>query len=94
MRKTKTYTSAKKLEVIKDLLKGDKTFTQVCIKHQIAKSTVKGWQKQFENNGHMIFEVSKPKKNEPKESPEYLKSIIGNLTVENDILKKALSIWD
>ena len=93
MRKTKTYTSAKKLEVIKDLLRGDKTFTQVCIKHGISKSTVKGWQKQFEENGHMIFEVSK-KREEPKESPEYLRSLIGNLTVENDILKKALSVWD
>lgn len=94
MRKTQTYTSAKKLEVMKDLLRGDKTLTQVCIKHGIAKSTVKGWQKQFEQNGHMIFEISRKKKEETKDAPEYLKSLIGNLTVENDILKKALSVWD
>lgn len=94
MRKIQTYTSAQKMDVIKDLLRGDKTLTQVCIKHGIAKSTVQGWKKQFEENGHMIFEVSRQKKVEPKESPEYLKSLIGNLTVENDILKKALSVWD
>lgn len=95
MRKTQTYTSAKKLEVIKDLLRGDKTFTQACIKHGIAKSTASGWKKQFEENGHMIFEVSRRKrKQDPKDSPKYLKGIIGDLTVENDILKKALSVWD
>jgi transposase len=94
MRKVTTYSSSKKMEVIKDLLRGDKTFQQVCIKHGIAKSTVKGWQKQFEENGHMVFEISSKKIQEPNQSPEYLKSIIGNLTVENDILKKALSVWD
>lgn len=94
MRKVNTYTSAKKLEVIKDLLRGDKSFTQVCIKHGISKSTVKGWQKQFEENGHMIFEVSPNKKPKESESPDYLKGVIGNLTVENSILKKALSVWD
>jgi len=73
-----TYTSAKKLVVIKDLLRGDKSFTQACIKHGIAKSTVKGWQKQFEENGHMIFEISRrKKKKDPKDSPKYLKEIIG-----------------
>ena len=92
MRKIKTYSRSKKLEVIKDLLRGDTTLKQVCIKHGIPSSTIKGWQKQFEENGHMIFEVSKNKE-EPKESPEYLKSLIGNLTVENDIFKKALSVW-
>ena len=94
MRKVKTYSSAKKLAVVKDLLKGDKTFSQVCIKHGIAKSTIKGWQKQFKDNGHMIFEISKSKKVNPKESPEYLKTIIGGQAIEIDVLKKALSIWD
>jgi transposase len=80
---------------MKDLLRGDKTFSQVCIKHGIAKSTVKGWQKKFEENAHMVFEIeNKKKKPSKKESPEYLRSLIGDLTVENDILKKALSVWD
>ncbi len=94
MRKVQTYTSAKKLEVILDLLKGERTLNQVAIKHSIAKSTITGWKKQFDNNAHMIFEIQSPKKPKESDSPELLKDIIAKVTIENEILKKALSVWD
>lgn len=94
MRKKLTYTSSKKFEVIKDLLRGDKTFEQVCIKHGLGKSTVSYWKKQFDRNGSMIFEITTPKRPKEEESPELLRDIIGKLTIENSILKKALSVWD
>jgi len=94
MRITQTYTSAKKLDVILDLLRGDRTLTQVAIKHSIAKSTVTGWKKQFDNNAHVIFEMQSPKKPKQEDNPELLKDIIAKVTIENEILKKALSVWN
>ena len=93
MRKVQTYTSSRKLEVIRDILRGDKTLTQVCIKHSIAKSTVMGWKKQFDNNASMVFEMQTPQKEKQEDSPDLLKGIISRLTIENEILKKALSVW-
>jgi transposase-like protein len=89
----KTYTSAEKLEVVKELIKGDKPQNLICAKHGISKSAAMKWKKQFEENAHLVFELEAPKKQKEEDKPEYLKGIIGNLTVENDILKKALSVW-
>lgn len=47
------------------------------------------WRKQFLSNAHIVFNQPEAKKNiDEKDSPEYLKKIIGDITVENEILKK------
>ena len=94
MSKGKRYKSEKKLAVVKEVLKGDQTINQICIKHGISKTAVNKWKKKFNENAHMIFEMTTPKKESKNENPEYLTSVIGKLTVENDILKKALGVWD
>jgi len=89
MPKRKSYETQKKVQVLRDLLRADKTIEEVCIKHSIAKSTAHKWKKTFDQNAHALFEITtRTKKTKKEDSPEYLKSIIGGLTVENDILKK------
>lgn len=90
----KTYTSARKLEVVRELIRGDKSQNHVLAKHGVSKSSAIKWKRQFEENAHLVFEIGKNKKPKEEDTPEYLKGIIGNLTVENEILKKALSVWD
>ena len=94
MARGKRYTSEKKLAVVKEMIKGAKTQEQICIKHGVSRSVTHKWMKQFNENGSMIFEIVSKKKQSEKESPEYLTGVIGKLTVENDILKKALGVWE
>lgn len=97
MGERKNYDSAYKLKVVLESMQRDTTIEKVRIKYGLSTSVINRWRKQFRENGHLIFEMkgkSKRKKIKESESPEYLKMIIGELTVENEILKKALSVWD
>lgn len=88
------YTSSQKLDVVMDILKGDKTIDQICTVHTVSKVSAKKWKKFFLTNASAVFEIKNPKKEiKEEDSPDYLKSIIGNLTVENEVLKKALRVW-
>lgn len=92
----KTYDSAFKLQVVLESFQRDRTIEQIKSRYGIAPSVLHKWRKLFKQNAHIVFES--PKSNKPKaqasESPEQLKAIIGDLSVENALLKKALSVWD
>ena len=94
MPKGKQYESATKITAVKELIKGSQTQEQICIKYGVSRSALNKWKKQFDNNAYLIFEVSTPKKPKEDKNPEYLTGVIGKLTVENDILKKALGVWN
>lgn len=92
----KTYDGDFKARVVLESLRHDVTIEQVSSKYGVAQSIINKWRKVFKNNLPFVFASTQPKKKQtrPEDSPEYLKKIIGDLTVENDILKKALSVWD
>lgn len=95
MKKRKSYDAAFKLQVVLDSMRPDRTIEQVRIKYGINASLINKWRAQFKENAHLAFEApSQKKQQQENENPDYLKKVIGDLTVENDILKKALSVWD
>jgi transposase-like protein len=93
----KQYDAQFKLQVVLETFQKDITIEKVAIRHGLAVSVLNKWRSQFKQGAHLAFDSSlklgsaKPK---PENSPEYLKKVIGDLTVENSILKKALSVWD
>ena len=93
--KRKTYESAFKVQVVLESLQRDTTIEQIRRKYQVSASVVNKWRAMFKKNAHLVFEYLQPKKQaSPGESPEELKKLIGELTIENTLLKKALSVWD
>jgi transposase-like protein len=92
----KVYDADFKARVVMESLQHNVTLEQVKRKYFVAASVINRWRNQFRQNAHLAFTepVKKSKEKARSESPEYLKRIIGDLTVENDILKKALSVWD
>jgi len=93
--KRKTYQSDFKVQVVLESFQRDTTIEKIRRRYQISTSIINRWRATFKRNAHLVFEVSqKTKKISPSESPEELKGIIGDLTVENTLLKKALSVWD
>lgn len=93
--KRKTYQSDFKVRVVLESFQRDTTIEKVRRRYQLSTSAINKWRAIFRKNAHLVFEVARPTKKVPQgQSPEELKRIIGELTVENALLKKALSVWD
>jgi len=94
-RTRKSYDAEFKAQVVLESMQRDTTIEQVRTKYGIKPNLVNKWRGQFKQNVHLAFcKSGTKKKTKPGDKPDYLKKIIGDLTVENDILKKALSVWD
>ncbi|MBD3250010.1 MAG: transposase [Candidatus Pacebacteria bacterium] len=85
------YDSKFKLQVVLESLDKNTTLNSVKKKYDISSKAMTSWRKKFFKLAHTVFD-KKQKRVEPSESPEELKKIIGELTVQNEILKK-LSIY-
>jgi len=94
--KRKSYTPESKLKVVLESMQRDTTQEEVCKKFGLSSSMIHRWRKEFQTNAAAVFyDKRDPKQKaqsqgyEPGESPDDLKKIIGELTVQNEILKKA-----
>jgi transposase len=92
----KSYTPEFKLKVVLESMQRDTTQEAVCKDYGISSSMLHRWKKEFQQHAATIFyEKRDPKQKAqsqgyaPGESPDDLKKIIGELTVQNEILKKA-----
>jgi transposase-like protein len=92
----KSYTAEFKLKVVLESMQRDTTQEAVCKEYGISSSMLHRWKKEFQQNATNVFyEKRDPKQKAqsqgyaPGESPDDLKKIIGELTVQNEILKKA-----
>jgi transposase-like protein len=92
----KSYTAEFKLKVVLESLQRDTTQEAVCKAYGISSSMLHRWKKDFQQHAPSVFldqrdpkQKAKAQGYAPGESPDDLKKIIGNLTVQNEILKKA-----
>ena len=94
--KRKSYTPEYKLKVVLESMQRDTTQEEVCKKFGVSSSMLHRPRQEFQTNAASIFHDKRDPKQkaqsqgyEPGESPDDLKQIIGELTVRNEILKKA-----
>ena len=92
----KTYTPEFKLKVVLESFQRDTTLEAVCQRFGVSPSMVHRWRQAFHANAaNALLDKRNPKQKAvtqgypPGESPDDLKRIIGDLTVQNEILKKA-----
>lgn len=91
----RTYSPQYKLETVIEVARGEKGVAQICREREIKDSLLYKWKQQFEERASSIFAdqrgrgMSNDKIQEEKIAE--LERIIGQLTVENTILKKAKS---
>ena len=82
------YSSEEKFNIIMESFQNpDITIAAICREHGIAVSLFYKWRDQFLEGGRKGLEGKDPDKSLIKEN-ENLKSIIGEMTVANEILKK------
>ena len=94
--KRKQYTPEFKFKVVLESLQRDTTLEEVCRKYTVSSSMVSRWRQAFQQKGPEIFSDQRDPMSrrkalgyDPGESPDDLKKLIGELTVQNDILKKS-----
>jgi len=89
------YSPEQKLAIVMESYQRDTTIEAVKRKHGIRGSQLSYWRKEFKEQAPRVFTDKRNKKKlatsqgyEPGQSPDELKKIIGELTVQNEILKK------
>ena len=92
----KQYTAEFKLKVVLESLQRDTTIEEVRTKFGVSTSMIHRWRQEFQAKAATIFADKRDPKQKaqaqgyaPGEAPDDLKKLIGELTVQNDILKKA-----
>lgn len=89
------YSPEQKLAIVLESYQRDTTIEAVKRKYGIRGSQLSGWRKEFKERAPQVFidkrnrkKLARSKGYAPGQSPDELKQIIGELTVQNEILKK------
>jgi transposase-like protein len=86
------FTAAFKAQVVLELLSGAKTSAELCREHQIAASVLADWKAIFLRHAPEAFESQEHDNGQEATRVAELERLVGRLTLENDLLKKATSI--
>lgn len=91
-RKRKHYSSEFKFKVVMESFQRDTTIEAACRKFDVPSSVVSRGLQEFQQNVPGVFEGKRKgqeRGDAPGESPAELKQLIGDLTVQNELLKKS-----
>jgi transposase-like protein len=88
----RTYDAAFKLDTVMEGVRGEKSIAQICREKGIKDSLYYKWRDQFLARATEIFEDQRrTKKAEHEDRIAELERMVGKLTMENELLKKAKS---
>ena len=94
MTKHKSYNAALKLQVVLEVLKGQKSLAEICREHEVAADLVCHWRYVFLERAPPVF--LDPRSSGKAEASEQriaeLERMVGRLTMELDASKKALRL--
>jgi len=94
MAKRKEYTPEYKAKIVIELLREEITINEMASREQINVKQLYNWRNEFTANAHRIFSGSRAdkeaerKQREFEEQEQELMAKVGQLTLENDWLKK------
>jgi transposase len=87
--KPQRFTAEAKANLILEVLRGDSSVSDVCREHGIAQSLFYKWRDKFMSGAIRGLSLANKNEQNGKASEiRQLKQLIGELTVENQILKK------
>jgi transposase-like protein len=91
MAKRRRFTSEFKARVALEALRGDKTVQEIAARHQVHPNQVSAWKRQAQTGLGAVFERGGGSPGDDREDEvRALHAKIGELTVRNDFLSKAL----
>src|SRR5262245_56380096 len=86
------FTAELKAQVVLELLSGAKSSAELCREHQIAYSVLADWKTIFLTHAASAFDSPESRGSQYSSLVAELERLLGRLTLENDILKKATNI--
>jgi transposase len=86
------FTAEFKAQVVLELLSGAKSSVELCREHQIASSVLADWKAHFLARAESFFKSPDQHDQQDTTRLAELERLVGRLTLENDILKKATNI--
>ena len=92
--KKKNYTAEFKAQVVLEILREEKTLSEIATEHELNPNQIRNWKREFLERAPSVFEESKAKKEAVRREKEAadektaMLEIIGQLTLERDFLKK------
>lgn len=91
-RTRRTFDDGFKAKVVLEALKEKETLEVLAKRFELLPTQISAWKAEATKNIALVFNAEKPvKKNRNEIPPEKLFARIGELTLENDFLKKKLS---
>jgi transposase len=87
--KQRKFSAEEKASIVLEVLRGDRTISEVCREHGVAQSLFYKWRDKFMSGAiSSLSGHGKGVKTGENGEVRQLKQIIGELTIENQILKK------
>lgn len=92
--KKRSFTAEYKSRIVLEVLREEKTLSEIAGREQLSLTQLSGWKREFLNNTAKIFGVGKDEKElseqlkAEKEKTKELMQKVGQLTLEADWLKK------
>lgn len=91
--KRRIFSAEFKAKTVLELLTGTKTQAQLCREHELSPTLLMQWKEAFLQNAAAAFKTGEHNSAEAARIAQ-LERLVGRITLENDILKKASSILD
>jgi transposase-like protein len=88
MKKPRTFTAEFKAQVVLEELAGTKSVAEICRHHNLSSSVLYRWKTEFLEHAARVFQQDQ-QRNEEQERIAELERLVGRLTLELDIAKKA-----
>jgi len=88
MTQRRTFTAEFKTQVVLDLMSGAHSAAELCRQHQLTPQVLARWKAEFLERAPLVFEQDQKRSAEQERIAE-LERLVGRLTMELDIAKKA-----
>jgi transposase-like protein len=93
MNKRRKFSPQFKSQVVLQLLSGERSIAELCREHQLTSQMIGNWKQQFLTAATQAFETDVTSQAEQEHIAE-LERMVGKLTLELEIAKKASSLLD
>ena len=92
MAKRRKFTAKFKAEVVLEALNGESSQAELCRRHNLSENQVSTWKRQFLENAETFFESPEKQSSESAARIAELERLVGRLTLDAEIQKKATTL--
>jgi len=90
-KKRRKFSPQFKAEVVLEVLSGSRSQAEICRMHDLSPNLLALWKAAFLERAPSLFEPDTPRRDERAERIDELERVLGRMTLENELLKKASS---